>query len=102
MTGIHVVITVANVSLDLLRPASATDEAGSELASAFSLQITDLRADMDILALMKADVKLRSFDIIDSKSTSHYQHQHQHQHYYQHQYHYLSTTCLRRLDKTPP
>ena len=70
MMGIHVTITVANVSLDLLRPASATDEAGSELASAFSLQITDLRADIDILALMKADVKLRSFDIIDTRSVS--------------------------------
>jgi hypothetical protein len=70
MVGVHCVITVAAISLDLLRPAADTDAAGSELAPAFSLQISDLRADIDMLALMKADVKLRSFDIVDARAVS--------------------------------
>ena len=45
--------------------SSPTDELS--LAPAFSLQISDLRTDIDMLALMKADVKLCSFDIVDAR-----------------------------------
>jgi hypothetical protein len=69
MKGMHVFITVSNISLDLLRTPTADTE-GAALESAFLLQITDLRADIDIIDLVKADVKLNSFDIIDSRPGS--------------------------------
>jgi hypothetical protein len=69
MMGMHIDITVRNISLDLLRtPVSDTE--GAVLASAFSLQITDLRADIDILEFLKAGVRLRSFEIIDARAVS--------------------------------
>lgn len=69
MKGMHIFITVSNISLDLLRTPTADTE-GAALESAFSLQITDLRADIDIIDLVKADVKLHSFDIVDSRPGS--------------------------------
>jgi hypothetical protein len=69
MKGMHVFITVSNISLDLLRTPTADTE-GAALESAFLLQITDLRADIDIIDLVKADVKLNSFEIIDSRPGS--------------------------------
>lgn len=65
----HIAITVSNVTLDLLR-TSTLDTEGAPLASAFTLQILDLRADIDILQLVRADVKLRSLDIIDARVAS--------------------------------
>ena len=69
VTGMYVLFTVSNVSLDLLI-ASSSDIQGIKLGDAFSLQITDLRAEIDMLDLMKADVKLRSLDISDKRDTS--------------------------------
>ena len=69
LKGMYITITVRNVSLDLLRVPTADTE-GTMLANAFSLQITDLRACIDITDLVKADVKLRSFDIIDTRNIS--------------------------------
>jgi hypothetical protein len=69
LKGMYITITVRNVSLDLLRVPTADTE-GTTLANAFSLQITDLRACIDITDLVKADVKLRSFDIIDTRNIS--------------------------------
>ena len=69
MKGMYITINVRNVSLDLLR-VPAADAVGTKLANAFSLQITDLRASIDIMDLVKADVKLRSFDIIDTRNIS--------------------------------
>ena len=67
--GMEVIITVSNISLDLLRVSTSESE-GAMLANAFSLQITDLRAIIDIIDVVKADVKLRSFDIIDTRAVS--------------------------------
>ena len=47
-----------------------TSKLRSRLANAFSLQITDLRTYIDIIDFVKADVKLRSFDIIDTRAVS--------------------------------
>lgn len=69
MMGMHIDITVRNISLDLLRTPDADTE-GAVLASAFSLQITDLRADIDILEFLRAGVRLRSFEIIDARAVS--------------------------------
>ena len=69
MKGVYITINVRNVSLDLLR-VPAADAVGTMLANAFSLQITALRASIDIMDLVKADVKLRSFDIIDTRNIS--------------------------------
>ena len=69
MKGMHILFTVSNVSLDLLI-ASSSDIEGVTLCNAFSLQITDLRADIDMMDLMKADVKLRSLDISDRRDVS--------------------------------
>jgi hypothetical protein len=69
LKGMHVVFTVNNVSLDLLQ-ASTADAEGVVLPKAFSLKITDIRADIDMLDLMKADVKLRSLDISDVRDAS--------------------------------
>ena len=69
LKGMYITITVRNVSLDLLRVPTADTE-GTMLANAFSLQITDLRACIDITDLVKADVKLRSFGIIDTRNIS--------------------------------
>lgn len=69
LKGMHVVFTVNTVSLDLLQ-ASTADAEGVVLPEAFSLKITDIRADIDMLDLMKADVKLRSLDVSDVRSAS--------------------------------
>jgi hypothetical protein len=69
MMGMHIDITVRNISLDLLR-TPVSDREGAVLASAFSLQITDLRADIDILEFLKAGVRLRSFEITDARAVS--------------------------------
>jgi hypothetical protein len=69
MMGMHISITVRNISLDLLRTPDADTE-GAVLASAFSLRITDLRADIDILEFLRAGVRLRSFEIIDARTVS--------------------------------
>ena len=67
--GMHIQFTVSNVSLDLLI-ASSSDIQGVKLCNAFSLQITDLRADIDMMDLIKAGVKLRSLDISDRRDVS--------------------------------
>jgi hypothetical protein len=69
LKGMHVVFTVSNVSLDLLQ-ASTADAEGVVLPKAFSIKITDIRADIDMLDLMKADVKLRSLDVSDVRDAS--------------------------------
>lgn len=51
--GMHVLFTVTNISLDLLRVASGDIE-GAELQSAFSLQIEEFRADVDMMDLITA------------------------------------------------
>ena len=67
--GMHITITMNKISMDLLR-TSTSDSDGAILANAFSLQITDLRTYIDIIDFVKADVKLRSFDIIDTRAVS--------------------------------
>ena len=67
--GMHVTITMSMISMDLLR-TSTSDSDGAVLANAFSFQITDLRTYIDVLDFVKADVKLRSFDIIDTRAVS--------------------------------
>jgi hypothetical protein len=69
LKGMHVLFTVSNVSLDLLQ-ASTADAEGVVLPKAFSLKITDIRADIDMLDLMKADVRLRSLDVSDVRDAS--------------------------------
>lgn len=67
--GMHVLFTVVNVSLDLLQACTGEAE-GVDLEDTFSLQIKDLRADIDMLDLMNADVTLRSLEISDVRKIS--------------------------------
>lgn len=54
--GMHIFFTVNNISLELLRVASGEVE-NAELQNAFSLQIVDLRADVDMMDLITAGLK---------------------------------------------
>jgi hypothetical protein len=67
--GMHVLFTVSNVTLDLLRH-SLEDADGEELENTFSLQIEDLRVDMDMIDLMSVDVRLHSIEISDVRDVS--------------------------------
>ena len=67
--GMHVLFTVSNVTLDLLRH-SLEDADGEELENTFSLQIEDLRVDMDMIDLMNVDVRLHSIEISDVRDVS--------------------------------
>lgn len=63
-------MTLDKISLDILRPSSNTNQIGKQLQEAFSLEITSLRAKMDMRDLLYAEVDLKSFDILDRRAIS--------------------------------
>ena len=69
LSGMHMIFTLERVSLDILRP-SESGKKEEELESAFSLQIEGLRADLDMQDLTRAEVRLRSIEIIDIRNIS--------------------------------
>jgi hypothetical protein len=69
VTGMLVRFYMEHMSLELLRAAEKSQ--GSEkLRSAFLLQLTGLGGNIDMANLMKADVSIRSIEIIDTREVS--------------------------------
>lgn len=68
-TGMIITATINAISLDILRPSS-TDMESVRLDDAFSLQVSGLRAVIDMKDLLSSDVKLKSFIIFDSRDIS--------------------------------
>jgi hypothetical protein len=68
-TGMLIVATIDQISLDILRP-STSGVLGEILQNAFSLQVLNLRAIIDLKELLSSDVKLKSFIILDSRDIS--------------------------------
>ena len=84
--GMHMVFSMRNLGLDIMRVGEETYEEGGstphphpqspaadarlKLDETFSLQIFDLRADIDNRGLMIADVQLRSVEIVDIREIS--------------------------------
>lgn len=67
--GMIVMMTLDLISLDILRP-STSNLRGELLDNAFSLQISNLRAIIDMKDLLFSDVKLKSFNIFDKREIS--------------------------------
>jgi hypothetical protein len=67
--GTVVCATLEKISLDLLR-VPLVERKGALLDSAFSAQISGMRCDADMRGLMKAEVRLRSFEILDIRASS--------------------------------
>eukprot|EP01034_Spumella_vulgaris_P021564 gene21564-27602_t len=68
-SGMKIAMTFGQFSVDLLR-TSAVEKEGRELDTAFSLQISGMRCDLDMFDLMKADVVFRSVEIFDIRRIS--------------------------------
>ena len=80
--GMHMVFSMKNLGVDIMRVGEDGGEEGGvmpiekqadthlKLDETFSLQIFDLRADIDNRGLMRADVQLRSVEIVDIREIS--------------------------------
>lgn len=68
-SGTSVTASLERISLDFLR-ASTNEKMGALLETAFSAQISGMRCDLDMKGLMKAEIRLRSFEIIDVRHIS--------------------------------
>lgn len=67
--GMRIKATIGKISLDLLR-AAGDETPHVVLDTAFSMGVSGMSLDLEMLGLMSAEMKLRSFEILDIRDSS--------------------------------